>query len=388
MTSKTHIAKDFLSLFMRDYPLLNTIVNTMAFNSPQRRSTWAADTLLPSSMWPAITMTMLGKSTDDMRALSMKNLSERVSVLASWGLTQGIYRFDKTIYDDLFNTPIIGSIPSKLLMQLPEWCIYIETPGFQVFGGKACKGVWVLLDSDLTDSDHRLLVMFDVRLANGAAMDFAITASVPLSAGTLEEVLALYRKDALAEPLTKPGLDEVMHFLSSHAPNRSQVRHSLTDHSVYEQEVDATLNDLGEALSKVLSLVLYICTQKDVRGANGDTMPKRPTPENTKKGLRVFSPSTPADWDVGVRMGSALRKALESLDSETADEIKAGRQGHSVRPHIRRHHWHPYRVGRAKDDAGNPIEPNKRDLVLHWIPTLPVNAVFDMNIPATIRKVD
>lgn len=38
-------------------------------------------------------------------------------------------RFAPTLYDALIATPVEGKLPTKLLSRLPEWTVYIETPG-------------------------------------------------------------------------------------------------------------------------------------------------------------------------------------------------------------------------------------------------------------------
>ena len=57
------------------------------------------------------------------------NRIAQVAALGAWRVTQGIYRFDETVLDALWKTPVHGEIPSAVLCALPEWCVYIETPG-------------------------------------------------------------------------------------------------------------------------------------------------------------------------------------------------------------------------------------------------------------------
>lgn len=45
------------------------------------------------------------------------------------GLKKGIYRFDPDIYKEVLNTPFTGDLPHEIFFNLPEWCVYIETPG-------------------------------------------------------------------------------------------------------------------------------------------------------------------------------------------------------------------------------------------------------------------
>jgi hypothetical protein len=52
-----------------------------------------------------------------------------VGALAAWRVTKGIYRFDPDVYQEIIDTPVTGDIPHEILFELPEWCVYIETPG-------------------------------------------------------------------------------------------------------------------------------------------------------------------------------------------------------------------------------------------------------------------
>lgn len=58
----------------------------------------------------------------------------RLAALAAWRMTQGIYRFDPAVFDAVRSTPVAGDIPADVLYRLPEWCVYIETPGMQALG--------------------------------------------------------------------------------------------------------------------------------------------------------------------------------------------------------------------------------------------------------------
>jgi hypothetical protein len=46
-----------------------------------------------------------------------------LGALAAWRVTQGIYRFDPTVLDALWETPVTGDIPTEVLFHLPEWCV-------------------------------------------------------------------------------------------------------------------------------------------------------------------------------------------------------------------------------------------------------------------------
>lgn len=51
-----------------------------------------------------------------------------VAGLSAWRMTQGIYRYDPSLYATLIDTPMGDNLPAGMLQHLPEWCVYIETP--------------------------------------------------------------------------------------------------------------------------------------------------------------------------------------------------------------------------------------------------------------------
>ena len=52
----------------------------------------------------------------------------------------------------------------------------------------------------------------------------------------------------------------------------------------------------------------------------------------------------------------------------------------SPRPHIRRAHWHSYWVGKGD-------EPGAREVMLKWLPPIPVNVQNVEDLAATVRAV-
>lgn len=52
-----------------------------------------------------------------------------MATLAAWRVTKGVYRFDDTLRQELTVMPLEGNLPAEIFYTLPEWCIYIETPG-------------------------------------------------------------------------------------------------------------------------------------------------------------------------------------------------------------------------------------------------------------------
>lgn len=102
-----------------------------------------------------------------------------------------------------------------------------------------------------------------------------------------------------------------------------------------------------------------------------------------------FPASKPTTWDVGVRMGAALRSAN---DQSQGQNVQSERLGQEVkRPHMRRAHWHTFLTGPKKTKDGEDIPPAQRTRVLRWIPPIAVN-IKDKedleSLPSVIRMVN
>ena len=112
---------------------------------------------------------------------------------------------------------------------------------------------------------------------------------------------------------------------------------------------------LRKWIEPIVNLALYLCTNPDFSRNGRTATPENPTPKKTKRGVKIFAADGPAVWDVGVRIGSALRAAYQR---EQAGGAAAG-DGHQVRPHMRRAHWHTIISGKRKAPDGSDIPAEK-----------------------------
>jgi hypothetical protein len=131
-----------------------------------------------------------------------------------------------------------------------------------------------------------------------------------------------------------------------------------------------------QTVPSIVSLVLYLCSENaEIRNGGGDQrVPGYPKPKKTKKGLRIYAPDKPTHWEVGFRLGAALRRSAPG-ESEGVGGTHA-----RPRPHIRRAHWHSYWVGKWDD-------PEARRVVLKWLPPIAVNLQHVDELTTTIRDV-
>lgn len=264
-----------------------------------------------------------------------------IGALAAWRVTQGVYRFDPDIYDGVINTPLTGDLPGSVLFNLPEWCVYVETPGLTM-AGQELAGFFAHLEYDDQQRHNELRLVMDFGTAQPALHGIAIHLGPwPLS-----------------EALAKTGQEAIQ---------------NTKELGIPPELLDAV--QLQDDCTPLVSLILYLCSVNGDIGSNGQ--PAKPKPKKTKKGLRLFPPVQPRTWDVGVRMGAALREATQTFgEAAASDEPGTGRQRSGPRPHVRRAHWSTYWTGPRSGEQKS---------ILKWIQPLLIGSGESM--PVTIRPV-
>lgn len=309
---------------------------------------WPDWCYLPMAGWYAIVSNASGE-----QKISMEHIADvaRLAAIGSWRATQGIYRFDPALYAALIDTPVDGDIPCEVLYRIPEWCVYIETPGI-MWAGLPLHGAWAHLESDVNTGRTELRLLTDSDIG-----PFAIV--LHLGAWSLAESMSR----AMSESLRQARRAELHHIAAK-----------LTD-----VDVAALMRPIIEP---IMSLLLYLCSQNAEIG-DGTSKPIKPEPTKTKRGPRLFAPDTPTTWDVGIRIGAALRRAYHAADTDNGH----GETHSGPRPHIRRAHWHGFRAGPMKKSDGSIIPAMQRKFDLRWLPPIAVNLNDLSELPVTIKPV-
>jgi len=275
-----------------------------------------------------------------------------MGALAAWRVTQGVYRFDPDVYRAVIDTPITGDLPHDVLFNLPEWCVYVETPGLS-FLGQPLVGFFAYLEYDTNDGRKELRLVLDHTRPEDERPRL-MSHAIHLGPWSLPEAVTRAMREA--ERVACELFGKTSSFPAE------------------------TAEHLQGGYAPLVSLLLYICSVNGEVG-DGTRRPKRPRPKRTKKGLRMYPPDRVTIWDVGVRMGAALRKARELSPGGVSEETSGAPGGGekrraSPRPHYRRAHWHGYWTG--------PHEGERR-FVLKWISPVLVGSGRDL--PVTIRPV-
>jgi hypothetical protein len=258
-----------------------------------------------------------------------------VGALSAWRMTQGIYRVDPALYAALVDTPLDRDLPREPLYRLPEWCVYVETPDLRWGGERPVHGVWAHLEADTGGGADELRLVLDTARTPAEALDTE-HGCVPLPLILGEGSIA----DALSRVVASGARRARAHGLDPPA-------------------------ELGEALAvapalwPIVSLLLYLCDED--AEIDGPGRPGNPGPKRTRRGgWRLFAADGPMVWDVGVRLGAALRAAYQGAETEQRETDSAGRA--RPRGHVRRAHWHTYAAGEGRQERR-----------LRWLPPIAVN---------------
>lgn len=282
-----------------------------------------------------------------------------LAALAAWRMTQGIYRFDPALYEALIDTELDRELPRDPLYRLPEWCVYIETPGLVWTAGserRPIHGVWAHLDWDESaagEPREELRLLLDTAREPQEALDpLHGCIPVPLILGEGSIADALERLvDSAAREARRRGLDPPAGLL------------------------DARL--VARTIWPAVSLALYLCSDEPEIG-DGSARPGNPRPKRTRRGLRLFPADKPTAWDVGVRLGAALAAARQREQAAGEAQEAGGEARPRARPraHIRRAHWHTFLAGAGRAERR-----------LKWLPPIGVNVRGAEDLPAVIRRV-
>ena len=83
-----------------------------------------------------------------------------VAALSAWRAGKSLYLFDPTIYNSLITGGMTGNLPSEFLYKLPEWCVYVKTPG-KSFRDTTVYGFFAHLNLDIETNRHELCLVLD-----------------------------------------------------------------------------------------------------------------------------------------------------------------------------------------------------------------------------------
>lgn len=299
---------------------------------------WPRWCFVPYSVWTS----SLVRSSRSLE--KVKEITCGVTVVP-WRYSRSVYRFDPDVYRELVETPFSGDIPQEVLLRLPEWSVFVEMQEESV------SGFFASLDYA---SPERAELLF-VFCIEGRLTPF----NIRLSSGTIENSFAQTLKEF--EALVGDNNELKADYTKVLGPNSSHVK--------FDGGVDGVRKELTEVLGedlslvkKALSLILYICSDEaEIRDRDApDWEPGYPRPKMTKGQERLFPADRNRIVDVGRELGAMLRES--SVRSEPGAPT-----GRTVRPHLRRGHWHGFWTGPRKENR------DLQKFVLKWLPPIYVH---------------
>jgi len=261
---------------------------------------WPSWCFLPMAAWVAIASE--GAEFGSVEMLQAASDASRLAAIGTWRYTQGIYRFDEDITKALTDTRLDGKIPTDLLLRLPEWCVYVETPR-QEWCGATLYGFWAHVEHDINDARPELRFLLDTEKG-------LIPQILHIGPWTIDEAISRWAREAEKEAM-QMGL-------------------------VFSRGRAEFIRTCTLAIQPLLSMVLYLCSDEpELKDRNSpDRGVCLPQPKRTQKGWRLFPPEKPRIWSVGCNTGDNLRRERAK---------RAG--GGNLRPHFRHAHWHGYWSG-------------------------------------------
>ena len=258
-----------------------------------------------------------------------------------WRASKGIYRFAPEIYEALISQPLTGNLPTDCLYHLPEWAVYIETPGLS-YERHPMKGFIAHLDYNLFSRNVDLQFAMFLEGCDQPKM-----VALPFGEGSLLDAMN--------------RVDQVDDLFMGKRDNR----------------YIGSRDEYRQTFSSMLQLLLYLCSDE----------PDMPEIEHPQKRRRLSggfrSPEAPRVWDVGVRISTAIRNYRAGEVKRPWVEAEGEGHGHaSPRPHVRSAHWHTYWTGPRE-----AVFPEKKP-VMRWIPPLPIGMNGRRELPTNIRMVE
>ena len=258
-----------------------------------------------------------------------------------WRCSKGVYRFAPEIYDALVRQPLTGNLPQECLYRMPEWAVYIETPGLS-YERIPMEGFIAHLDYNMFSRSVDLQFAIFRK-----GIDMPKMIALPLGEGTLLD-----------------AMDRVDQVDMMFAGDLSNVRYV------------GSRDEYRQTFSSMLELLLYLCSDE----------PDMPVIEHPQKRRRlsgsVRSPEAPRVWDVGVRISTAIRNYKAGEAKHSWAEAEGECRGHaSPRPHVRSAHWHTYWTG-----PRNCSFPYRKP-IMKWVPPIPIGINWKTELPTNIISV-
>jgi len=85
---------------------------------------------------------------------------EKLSVFGTWRYCKGIYTPHPALLHALTESPVSDTLPMDIFLRLPEWCIYVRTPGMFIEDNQL-HGFWASVNTGITDNSKNLILLLN-----------------------------------------------------------------------------------------------------------------------------------------------------------------------------------------------------------------------------------
>lgn len=265
--------------------------------------------------------------------------AQAVAALAPWRQSKEVYVIDPDMQALLFEQEDLD-LSVETLLRLPYPSFYVEFAHDNSYIGKTFHGVFIHFEYDVDNGDRELRLLYLPR----AGLPFGIP--IHLDAGTVADSVRETYRQAHKAVEDDPELRRAL----------------LTDEAGMDQQTDI--------YRQTVQIVLYLCAKNAEISQNSEqTFYTKRTPAIKDRYAEIRK------WDVGVRIGKAIR----AYRSESVSKPEGGHHA-SPRPHMRRGHWHNFW-------SGPKSAPAQRKLELMWVAPTIVGASQEAEPPVTLHKV-
>jgi len=224
---------------------------------------WPDWCFLPPACFGIIVEDALGRSASEKEIATDMPI---LGALATWRYSQGIYRIEPFLLKRIAATPLNGKMPVEQLHHLPEWCIYVETPGME-WSGEPLLGFWATLSWNFETHAETLLVVLDKE----SALETCLLDVGPWS--------------------VKEGVQKVFGFTKASCLmlNEPDFSHG------------ACPVKTAQALTPLVAIVLYLCSDTaEIEHEHAPGLrPTYPRAKKTRYGWKMFPPAKHTVWKVG-----------------------------------------------------------------------------------------
>lgn len=312
---------------------------------PSKWPAWCdtPDTIVAQTMAEYIDPAIIKKMTKtdpekiylDPEVRDLNFMCPTINALFTWNKTKNIYSFDSDMSNELAKTEFAGNIPAKVLLRIPDWCVFIDIINSPIEGH---EGFFALPDYNAHDDQAEMFLLPIMKGAPHLCAPFRIILKDDI---TIEE--SIWR--TTEEDFHKP---------------RNELSEKMKQDVVNTQHI----------ITQMLHHVLYLCSEEpEVTNHNPYSANKTPY------GPPKCSPFV-TQWDVGVRIGSVIRKAVMEISGGGTRESTGPRS--RPRPHVRKPHWHHFWTGPKKEE---------QTLIVRWMHPIFVNAEDETKLPVVIHQV-